>query len=141
MKSLFATFNHFRMLVYFHTHLFNGSNGSIAKTFKDRMKGPHMRWWHKCWCWRDWNLGWSSWWWWECIRRDNNCCNKTNCWIDGRRVNGLKLQTDFDFVVIEFSLFEFPGPPFPGLVVVVSNDGVSCTLNVAAITADRWLPW
>jgi hypothetical protein len=37
-ESLFATFNHFRMLVYFHTNLFNGSNGSIAKTFKDRRR-------------------------------------------------------------------------------------------------------
>jgi hypothetical protein len=64
-----------------------------------------------------------------------------NCWIDGWRVDGLRLQTDFDFVVIEFSLFEFPGHPFPGLVVVVSDNCVSCTLIVAAVAADRWLPW
>jgi hypothetical protein len=64
-----------------------------------------------------------------------------NCWIDGWRVDGLKLQADFNFVVIEFSLFEFPGHPFPGLVVIVSNNGVSCTLTVVAVTADRWLPW
>jgi hypothetical protein len=133
------------MLVYLHTNLSNGSNGSIAKTFKDRMKGPHKWWRHKWgWWWQDWNLGWSwwlwwesmqrEWWlWWECMQRDNNCCNRINSWIDGWRVNGLKLQTNFDFVVIEFSLFEFPGPPFSGLVVVVSNDGVSCTLTVAAI--------
>jgi hypothetical protein len=59
----------------------------------------------------------------------------------GWRDDGLKLQTDFDFVVIEFSLFEFPCHPFPVLVVVVSNNGVSCTLTVAAIAADRGLPW
>jgi hypothetical protein len=50
----------------------------------------------------DWNSGWFSLWWLECTRRDNKICNRMNCWIDGWRVDALKLVWIVVIVILGF---------------------------------------